>query len=147
MDGTCMNCGQVGNWCTCGDPPEVQPLAVQSVFTPRHTKKSRSVEPVRFQSVVDHHDGTGEHRLTGPHKHKEAAEEMAALLIVDGRVSRDATVTVQSSHTAADGTVTWHDQTVVQRPRSAKWKAYCESHTFCDKCGQVVSKGKGQHAD
>lgn len=108
---------------------------------------SKSTEPVRFRGIVDHHDGTGAHVLTGPHKHKEGAEGMSRLLIDDGRVSRDATVTVQSSHTTADGTVTWHDQTVVQRPQGEKWKAYCESHTICNHCGQVVPKGEGQHAD
>lgn len=114
---------------------------------PVSDKKPSSTEPVRFRGVVDHHDETGEHVLTGPHKHKEVAEDMSRLFIDDGHVSRDATVTVQSSHTAADGTVTWHDQVVVQRPRSKKWKEYCESRTFCNHCGQVIPKVAGQHAD
>lgn len=108
---------------------------------------SKSIETVLFRAAVDHHDGTGLHYFAGPFRHKEVAEDMARLLIADSRVSRDAAVTVQSSHTAADGTVTWHDQTVVQRPRGEKWKAYCESHTICNHCGQVVPKGEGQHAD
>lgn len=143
MGGTCMNCGQVGNWCTCGEPPEIPPLAVQPVFTLQHTQKPKSTEPVRFRGAVDHHDDTGLHHFAGPYRYKEVAEDMARLFIADGRVSRDATVTVQASHTAADGTVTWHDQAVVQRPRGEKWKAYCASHTFCDKCGQVVPKAEG----
>lgn len=147
MDGTCINCGQVGNWCTCGDTPEVQPQLVQPVFTLQHTKKSRSVEPVRFRAAVDAYDGNGEKQLTNLFGNKTSAEDMAMLCIDAGHVPRDALVTVQSSHTAADGTVTWHDQTVVQRPRSAKWRAYCEAHTFCPHCGQVVPKVEGQHAD
>lgn len=141
MDGTCMNCGQVGNWCTCGDSPEVPPQLVRPVFTLPTTKKPLSTEPVRFRGVVDHHDGTGEHVLTGPHRHKEVAEDMSRLFIDDGRVSKDATVTVQSSHTTAAGVVTWHDQTVVQRPQGEKWKAYCIAHTICNHCGQVIQKG------
>lgn len=147
MDGTCMNCGQVGNWCTCGDPPDTAPAPVTPVFALPQPPRSKSIEPVLFRAVVDHADGTGQHPFAGPYKHKEVAEDMATLLSNDGRVSRDATLTVQSSHTAADGTVTWHDQTVVQRPRGERWKAYCESHTFCDACGQIIPKVEGQHVD
>lgn len=104
-------------------------------------KPRKSAAPVRFRVVVDDHDGRGEKLLTTWYTSCDIAECAASLYIGDGSVGPDSTVSVQSSYTAQDGTVTWHTQTVVQRPRGEKWKHYCETHEFCEYCGQVVQKG------
>lgn len=115
-------------------------------FTLRTVKKPKSATPVRFRAVIDHHDGTGEKVLTAESLSYEVVEFDVVLTIRDGHIPADTTVTIQSSYTAADGTVTWNTQNVMQRPRGDRWKAYCESHTFCDQCGQVIRKGD-QDAD
>lgn len=38
MDGECMNCGEVGNWCSCGDQEE-------SMVMPRKVLSSNNVPP------------------------------------------------------------------------------------------------------
>jgi len=37
MDGECMNCGEVGNWCRCGDDPgrPAEPSTTLAEFTAR----------------------------------------------------------------------------------------------------------------
>lgn len=104
-------------------------------------KPRKSSAPVLFRVVVDDHDGRGERLLTTWYRCRDMADYSASLYIRDGSVGPDSTVTVQSSYTAVDGKVTWHTQAVAQRPRGDKWKHYCETHEFCEHCGQVVQKG------